>query len=45
MGTIADLNTVWSIIAISFFIGGITIGYYLPHWVRSRKPRGEGRWD
>jgi hypothetical protein len=41
----ADLNTVWAIISISFFIGGITIGYYAPHWRRSRKPRGYGRWD
>ena len=45
MGTISDLNMVWSIISICYFIGGLTLGWYTKDLIRKRKKRGLGRWD
>jgi glycerol-3-phosphate acyltransferase PlsY len=33
------------IISLLYLVGGITIGYYIPKWIASRKIRGDGRWD
>ena len=35
----------FTLICLAYFAGGITIGYYIPKWRKSRKPRGDGRWD
>jgi len=32
-------------INVAYFVGGLTIGYYIPKWRDSRKNRGDGRWD
>lgn len=43
-----DINTIWSIISISFFVGGLTMGYYVSRYKQDRessKVRGFGRWD
>ena len=35
----------FTLICMAYFFGGITIGYYIPKWRKSRKPKGDGRWD
>ena len=35
----------FTLICLAYFAGGIKIGYYIPKWRKSRKPRGDGRWD
>tara|TARA_Y100000590_G_scaffold469485_1_gene657308 strand:+ start:1256 stop:1393 length:138 start_codon:yes stop_codon:yes gene_type:complete len=45
MSTISDLNTVWAIISLMFFAGGVTIGWYVKDFKYSKIKRGSGRWD
>ena len=45
MSTIADLNTIWAIISLMFFAGGVTIGWYTRDWKKTKIRRGDGRWD
>ena len=45
MGTISDLSTIWAIIAMCFFIGGLTIGWDSRDWKKTKIRRGDGRWD
>jgi len=35
----------FTVVCMLYLAGGITIGYYIPQWRKSRKNRGDGRWD
>jgi len=42
-----DFNLFWSVISICYFVGGLTIGWWVTEWKHRRKPKrsGMGRWD
>ena len=47
-GKTLDINTIWSVISIAFFVGGLTMGYYASRYKQDKEPskvRGFGRWD
>ena len=37
----------WTVLSICYFVGGLTIGWWITEWKHRRKPKrsGMGRWD
>jgi hypothetical protein len=38
-------DIMFTIICMLYFAGGIGIGYYVNDWRKTKKSRGDGRWD
>ena len=41
----AEDDFFWTFMCLCYFVGGVTIGYYISQWLNRRKKTGTGRWD